>query len=172
MKIRLLTLVAAVLLAACGPSSQSGKQDPIPSPTPTVTPRPTATPTATWTAVPTSTPTATPTFTPTYTPTPNPTATPSPTPDPYAGLTIADLAARSYGGGEFRIEEALAFTNAFTRSLVAYPSDGLTVYGFMNVPRGQGPFPVVLVLHGYVNPTRYPTLAYTTRYADALAEAG
>jgi dipeptidyl aminopeptidase/acylaminoacyl peptidase len=98
--------------------------------------------------------------------------TPTPTPDPYAGVTIADLAARSYGDGEFRVEQVLAVTDAFTRTLVSYDSDGLTVYGFMNVPFGSGPFPVVLVNHGYVDPAIYRTLTYTTRYADALARAG
>jgi dipeptidyl aminopeptidase/acylaminoacyl peptidase len=98
--------------------------------------------------------------------------TPTPTPDPYAGVTIADLAARSYGEGELRVEEVLGVTDAFTRTLVAYDSDGLTVYGFMNVPFGPGPFPVVLVNHGYVDPAVYRTLTYTTRYADALARAG
>jgi dipeptidyl aminopeptidase/acylaminoacyl peptidase len=96
----------------------------------------------------------------------------TPTPDPYAGLTISDLATRAYGGGQLRIEETLAATAAFTRSLVTYPSDGLTLYGFMNVPQGNGPFPVALVLHGYVSPDRFNTLTYTTRYADALARAG
>jgi dipeptidyl aminopeptidase/acylaminoacyl peptidase len=46
------------------------------------------------------------------------------------------------------------------------------MYGFMNEPVGDGPFPVVLVLHGYVNPSTYNTLTYTTRYADSLARAG
>jgi dipeptidyl aminopeptidase/acylaminoacyl peptidase len=108
---------------------------------------------------------------------PTATAAPTPTPDPYAGLTIADLAAREYGSGEIRVEEVLAVTDAFTRSLITYPSDGLTIYGFMNVPRleggrGEGPRPVVLVLHGYISPDTYTTLAYTARYADALARAG
>lgn len=139
---------------------------------PTVAPTPTATLTPTATATPT--PTATATWTPTATPTPTATATPTPTPtpDPYAGLTIADLAAREYGGGTITVEETLAVTGAFTRSLITYPSDGLTIYGFINVPRGEGPFPVVLVLHGYISPDIYTTVAYTTRYADALARAG
>jgi dipeptidyl aminopeptidase/acylaminoacyl peptidase len=98
--------------------------------------------------------------------------TPTPTPDPYAGITIADLAARSYGAGELRVERVLDVTAAFTRTLIAYDSDGLTVYGFMNVPAGAGPFPVVIVNHGYVDPAVYRTLTYTTRYADALARAG
>ena len=152
-------LVLLVLLAACIPAE---------TPAPTATPPPTATPTT----PPTLTPTATPTATPSPTPTATPTVTPSPTPDPYAGLTVAGLAARPYGGGELQVEETLAVTNAFTRTLVTYPSDGLTIYGFMNVPRGEGPFPVVLVLHGYIDPDVYSTLAYTTRYADSLARAG
>jgi dipeptidyl aminopeptidase/acylaminoacyl peptidase len=98
--------------------------------------------------------------------------TPTPTPDPYAGITIEDLADRSYGEGALRVEQLLAVTDAFTRTLVSYDSDGLAVYGFMNVPFGDGPFPVVLVNHGYVDPAVYRTLTYTTRYADALARAG
>jgi dipeptidyl aminopeptidase/acylaminoacyl peptidase len=66
----------------------------------------------------------------------------------------------------------LAVTTAFTRSLVSYPSEGLTLYGFMNVPQGSGPFPVALMMHGYIPPEQYNTIAYTTRYADALAQAG
>jgi dipeptidyl aminopeptidase/acylaminoacyl peptidase len=98
--------------------------------------------------------------------------TPTPTPDPYTGITIDDLAERSYGDGQLRIEQVLGVTDAFTRTLVSYDSDGLTVYGFMNVPFGDGPFPVVLVNHGYVDPAVYRTLTYTARYADALARAG
>jgi dipeptidyl aminopeptidase/acylaminoacyl peptidase len=100
------------------------------------------------------------------------TPTATATPDPYASLTIADLSARTYGGGELKVEEVLAATSAFTRSLVSYPSEGLTLYAFMNLPAGAGPFPVVLVMHGYIPPEQYHTLAYTTRYADALAQAG
>jgi len=130
----------------------------------------TATPVATPSFTPTSTMAAT--ATPTATASPSPTPTLTPTPDPYAGLTIADLSARSYGGGELQVVQALGENGSFTRSLVTFPSDGLTIYGFMNVPQGPGPFPVVVVVHGYVNPVGYQTLTYTTRYADALARAG
>lgn len=162
-----------VFLAACGA--------PAPSPTP-IALAPTATATATASATPTAAPTVTPTATasatPTASPTPSPTATatptatPSPTPDPFAPFTVDGLSTRSYGDGELRIEETLNVTNAFTRTLVTFPSDGLNIYGFMDTPQGEGPFPVVLVLHGYVDPANYNTLTYTTRYADALARAG
>lgn len=92
---------------------------------------------------------------------------------PYVSLTIEGLRQRSYGEGEFKVERTLQVTRAFTRSLISFASDGLTVYGFMNTPKGSGPFPVVLVLHGYVNPRTYRTpTTYTQRYADALARDG
>lgn len=139
---------------------------PLPSATPTSSATAPPTPTATATATPSPTATATPS------PTETPTATPSPTPDPYGEYTVDGLTARPYGDGELQVEQVLAVTDAFTRTLITYPSDGLTIYGFMNTPRGEGPFPVVLALHGYVDPARYNTLTYTTGYADALARAG
>jgi dipeptidyl aminopeptidase/acylaminoacyl peptidase len=108
--------------------------------------------------------------------TPNATNTntpaPSPTPDPYAGITIADLQARTYGGGEIEIEGVLGIEDEFIRFLISYESDGVKIFGFMNLPNGDGPFPLIVVVHGYVTPKNYRTLAYTTPYADALARAG
>lgn len=168
--------LAVLVLAACGGSPAATPTAVVlaPTSTATATHTPPPTPTATATVTPTATATATSTSTPTPSPTATatPTATPSPTPDPYAAFTIDGLTARSYGDGELRIEQTLNVTDAFTRTLVTFPSDGLNIYGFMDVPRGEGPFPVVLVLHGYVDPANYNTLTYTTRYADALARAG
>jgi dipeptidyl aminopeptidase/acylaminoacyl peptidase len=111
-----------------------------------------------------------PTVTPTATPAP--TSTLSPTPDAYAGLSIADLTSREYGSGELALIQMMEENNLFTRYLISYPSDGVMIYGFMNQPRGDGPFPVIIASHGYIDPEIYNTLDYTTRYADALAEAG
>jgi dipeptidyl aminopeptidase/acylaminoacyl peptidase len=119
--------------------------------------------------------TQTPFLTPTVLPSATATATlaPSPTPDPYAAYRMQTLISRSYGGGEVRIEETLQVTSFFTRTLISYPSDGLRIYGFMNVPKqGQPPYPVIIANHGYINPLLYETLDYTTRYADAFARAG
>ena len=82
------------------------------------------------------------------------------------------MAARTYGGGTLTDRGKEGTTSGFTRNLVTYASDGLTIYGFMNTPTGPGPFPVIIVLHGYVEPSQYGILTYTTRYADALARAG
>ena len=96
----------------------------------------------------------------------------TPTADPYAGLTIDSLAARSYGEGALQVHQVMETRPGFTRYLISYPSDELTIYGFMNVPDQGGPFPVVIALHGYIEPSIYNTLDYTTHYADDLARAG
>ena len=103
--------------------------------------------------------------------TPTPVA-PSVTPDVAGDLHIEALRARSYGGDGIRVERVLAVTPAFTRTLISYTSDGLKQYGFMNTPKGAGPFPTILVLHGHVNTQTYRTVTYTARDADALARAG
>ena len=96
----------------------------------------------------------------------------SPTLDPFRGLTISDLRTRSYGAGKIDFEAEQRISSSFSRYLFSYPSDGLNVHGFLNLPRGEGLFPVVFVLHGYIEPDEYETLTYTTRYADALAAEG
>lgn len=87
-------------------------------------------------------------------------------------FTIDALSNRGYDGGTLKIQRVLEHNSSFTRSLVRWTSEGLQQYGFMDVPNGRGPFPVVIVLHGHVNPATYRLLPYTTRYADAIARAG
>jgi len=98
-------------------------------------------------------------------------ATPLPA-DPFGDYTIEFLSTRSYGGGTLTLHSVMESSAAFSRFMISYPSDTLTIYGFMNVPAGEGPFPVIIALHGYIEPALYTTLDYTTRYADALARAG
>jgi dipeptidyl aminopeptidase/acylaminoacyl peptidase len=68
--------------------------------------------------------------------------------------------------------EVLGQNLFFTRYLIRYPSDGLSIYGFANIPNDEGPHAVIIALHGYIDPAVYYTLDYTTHYADALAHAG
>jgi len=87
-------------------------------------------------------------------------------------LTLPELRQRTYGEGGFRVERVLEEGPRFTRVQFSHLSEGLRVHGFANLPQGKGPFPVVVVLHGYVEPSRYRLLAYTTPYADFLADRG
>ena len=61
---------------------------------------------------------------------------------------------------------------AYKQVLIEYPSDGLRITGVMNIPRGLGPFPVVIIDHGYFKPAEYKTGDGTSRAADAFARRG
>jgi len=155
-----LALILGLAMSAAGCSHSTPTI--LPSTTPSPTRWPTVTPTLTLT------PTKVPTPTPTSTPTPTPTATPHPL-EPY---TIEGLRARDYPGGTVEVQEEVAVTSAYTRYLIAYPSDGLTITGVMQVPHGEGPFPVIILNHGYIPPERYVSGSDTWRPADYLAQHG
>ena len=89
--------------------------------------------------------------------------------NPYS---LEALKARSYGEGELSVEYAWENQAEFTRYYITYTSDGLTIHGFVNVPVGRGPFPVIIALHGYIPASEYETRDYSTRYADAMARNG
>jgi len=124
------------------------------------------------TAIPTLTSTPLPTATPLSTPTATPLPTLSPTPDPFYPYGIDYLRSRTYGGGQIEFLEVMTQNLFFTRYLIRYPSDGLNIYGFANIPNDAEAHPVIIALHGYIDPAIYNTLDYTTHYADALASAG
>lgn len=86
--------------------------------------------------------------------------------------SLEALAQRTYGDGELRVEYAWQDKAEFTRYYITYDSDGLDIHGFVNIPKGKGPFPVVIALHGYIPANEYETLDYSTRYADSIARKG
>lgn len=63
-------------------------------------------------------------------------------------------------------------TPNFTRSLFAYRSDGLRITGMLNRPNGNGPFPIVVLVHGYYPLDVYQTGNGTKLAADYLANRG
>jgi dipeptidyl aminopeptidase/acylaminoacyl peptidase len=130
-------------------------------------------PTAIVQATATTAPTAIPTTMPTAIPTAR--VPPTPTPDPwvqYEPFTIEALRARSYGEGEIEIVRTMEQLRNFTRYLIAYKSDGLRITGMMNLPKGDGPFPVVILNHGYYPLDVYQTGNGSKLAADYLANRG
>lgn len=87
--------------------------------------------------------------------------------------TIEGLRARVYPGGEIRIRETLRTFDDYTRYLIEYPSDGLNITGIMQVPtQGNGPFPVIILNHGYIRRSDYWSGAGTWEAADYLSLRG
>jgi dipeptidyl aminopeptidase/acylaminoacyl peptidase len=148
-------------VVACG-APNPGEQQAVLPPTQTSTRPPSRTlaPTATATAR----------QQPTITPLP-PTATPEPHPE-LVQYTIEGLRSRDYGSGSIEIVSVMEETANFTRYLFAYPGDGLRITGMLNRPHGEGPFPVVILNHGWYPLDVYQTGNGTQLAADYLANNG
>lgn len=111
---------------------------------------------------------------------PTPTSTPAPTPTaaPPTGIEVPHpvslpaLFRKRYDGGDLRLGDVQAETDAYTSYTVTYRSDGLRVSGLLHVPRGRGPFPAVVLAHGYIDPAFYDNGQGMRREQDWLARAG
>jgi uncharacterized protein len=101
-----------------------------------------------------------------------PTALPTPTLKPYEQYTIDYLRERTYGGGRIEVLEKQDETNLYTSYAIRYPSDGLNIYGFVNIPKGSGPFPVIVSVHGYAPPGKYNMFDPQADFADYFAQNG
>jgi dipeptidyl aminopeptidase/acylaminoacyl peptidase len=75
-------------------------------------------------------------------------------------------------GTDLRLGRVLARAGSYTRYAVTYRSDSLTITGIMNVPKGKGPFPVVVLLHGHIDEDVYVTGQGYRREQDSLARNG
>ena len=87
-------------------------------------------------------------------------------------LSIAALRLRRFPPSEIRLHTVAERHAAFTSYLMSYASDELRVTGMATIPTGPGPFPVVLLNHGYVLPSQYATGEGTRVMAYALAHRG
>src|SRR5258706_883988 len=115
----------------------------------------------------------------TITPTSTSTSIPSPTldlpaltPMPYEHYSIDYLRTRPYGGGTLNVAETLSKHQKFTTYSVRYQSDGLYIYAIMNVPVGDGVYPVIISVHGYAKPEGYHLLDTDFTIEDRLADEG
>ncbi len=63
-------------------------------------------------------------------------------------------------------------TDAYTRSRVTYRSGDLTISGVLLRPHGRGPFPGIVLNHGYIEPGIYDTGQGMAREQDWLARQG
>jgi len=85
---------------------------------------------------------------------------------------IESLRQRTFQGSGITIESTLSSNNSYTSYIFSYLSDGLKIYGRMNIPNGNGPFPVVILNHGYFNQSSFASGDGTQTMADILARNG
>jgi dipeptidyl aminopeptidase/acylaminoacyl peptidase len=145
-------VVAAAVLGACSSDPEpraatpsSSPAAPAPSGPPTTTaPETTAAPQATEPALP-------------------------PVTDP---VSLARLMREEVDGGRPRVVRTIERTATWTRDEVTYRSGDTTVSGVLLRPRGPGPFPGIVLNHGYIEPSVYVTGQGLAREQVALVEAG
>ena len=110
------------------------------------------------------------------TPTLEPVLTPSSTPTVeqlMAPYTIEGLRHHQFQSGKITIVSTLEQTDIYTRYLISYPSDGLTITGVMQIPvNGHAPYPVIIMNHGYFDREGYVPGDGTYRAAEYLNKYG
>lgn len=102
-------------------------------------------------------------------PAPSPESTPQPTFDDVSLPAQFERPVR--GGGLERVGPA-EDRGAYTRQEVTYRSDETTISGVLLEPAGDGPFPAVVLNHGYIDPAVYVTGQGMAREQDFLAREG
>ncbi len=89
-----------------------------------------------------------------------------------ASLTLDHFAKMKLVGAGLKLLEQLARTESYTRYRIEYLSNGLRISGILNVPRGTGPFPLIILNHGYIDPKVYTVGRGLKREQDYLARHG
>jgi dipeptidyl aminopeptidase/acylaminoacyl peptidase len=100
---------------------------------------------------------------------PKPPASPTPTPDPNSLPALFD---ETISGGGLKLGRDLGDFGSYRSHEVTFRSGELTISGVLNVPEGDGPFPAVVLNHGYIEPSIYATGQGMSRERDYLARAG
>ena len=85
---------------------------------------------------------------------------------------IENLRQREYKSSPIIVENTLSNNGVYTSYLISYSSDGLKIYGRMNVPTGSDPFPIIILDHGYFNASSFTSGDGTQTIADILARNG
>jgi dipeptidyl aminopeptidase/acylaminoacyl peptidase len=87
-------------------------------------------------------------------------------------ISLTALSQKEFVGKDLKLEKVLGENSKFTRYFVKYKSGELTISGIMNVPKGEGPFPTLVLAHGYIDPAIYTTGRGLAREQKYLAERG
>ncbi|WP_155054288.1 alpha/beta hydrolase family protein [Streptomyces blattellae] len=98
--------------------------------------------------------------------------TPSSSPSPVEPVSLPALIQREYTGSDLKLGTVVDRNDAYTSYEVTYESNGLTISGLMNIPEGEGPFPALVLAHGYIDPEVYTTGRGFAREQDRLARNG
>ena len=110
----------------------------------------------------------------------DPGADPEPEAKPALEVSVLGLSEQRHRGDRLRLGAVREETAAYTSYDVTYRSrsstrtgpESYTISGVLNVPQGRGPFPAVVLAHGYIDPAVYVRGQGMTRERGYLASRG
>jgi dienelactone hydrolase len=89
-----------------------------------------------------------------------------------APVSLARLRQAPRTGRDLQVTRTMARTAAYTQYGIIYRSAGRRISGVMYVPAGKGPFPVIIMNHGYIPISQYTTGMDSRRESPFLASHG
>ena len=87
-------------------------------------------------------------------------------------VTIDALSQKKFNGANLTLVKLLTQNSKYTKHSVTYRSEDLKVSGVLYIPKGAGPFPGVVLGHGYIDPKIYKNGQGLRREQDYLASRG
>ncbi len=96
-------------------------------------------------------------------------APPPATPDP---VSMRALQQMKRAGSDLKVVRTLAKTATYTQYAITYRSGNLLITGQMYVPQGTGPFPVMIMNHGYLPTEEYTSGTDSHRESPFVASNG
>ena len=89
-----------------------------------------------------------------------------------ARLSLPGLMSEEFVPGRLELVEELGRNAAFSRTRVTYASGDLTISGILLRPLGEGPFPGIVLNHGFIEPSGYRSGQGLRREQERLVRAG
>jgi uncharacterized protein len=87
-------------------------------------------------------------------------------------LSLLLLANQEFDGRDLKLGDVQVNNNFYTKYFASYKSGDLTISGVMYIPKGTGPFPVLILNHGYIDPKIYTNGRGLRREQDYFARNG
>jgi dipeptidyl aminopeptidase/acylaminoacyl peptidase len=101
----------------------------------------------------------------------SPSASPTPT-ETFDPVSLPALMQTEIVGSDLVVGDAIGSTANYTRHPVTYKANEFTISGIMNIPKGDGPFPTLVLGHGYIDVDIYTSGRGLKREQDYLANQG
>lgn len=87
-------------------------------------------------------------------------------------FSIPHFRSMTLSGTEFTLDRTMEKNEIYTKYSMHYKSNGLLITGVFLLPHGDGPYPLVIFNHGYIDPAVYTQGRGLKREEDYMARQG